>query len=165
VATSPDIVKPFTQALLPPVVDRLGDNRQDVRQAACNLMLEVLQVQLRRGHWGCAVWWVRTSAGTHHAAPPTPCVPWRMHALSPCQQVLRPEVMMERLGRFWAHKSWKVRHGLLQFVAEAISISGEGALALPRDEANWVLHRVIALVGDAERCVGGGWCCRRQEAC
>jgi hypothetical protein len=25
-------------------VDRLGDNRQDVRQAACNLLLELLQV-------------------------------------------------------------------------------------------------------------------------
>lgn len=27
-------------------IDRLGDNRQDVRQAACNLLLELLQVRV-----------------------------------------------------------------------------------------------------------------------
>jgi hypothetical protein len=32
-------------AMITPLqVERLGDNHQDVRQAACNLMLEVLQV-------------------------------------------------------------------------------------------------------------------------
>jgi len=40
-------VKPFINNLLPFVVERLSDNRQEVRQAACNLMLEVLQVRLR----------------------------------------------------------------------------------------------------------------------
>lgn len=60
---------------------------------------------------------------------------------------------MEKLGRFWGHKHWKVRHGLLQFVAEAVATSGETALVPPRDESAWVLHKAIALVGDPERCV------------
>ena len=68
-----------------------------------------------------------------------------------CHQVLRADVMMEKLSRFWTHKNWKVRHGLLQFVAEAISTTGEAALAIPRDDSNWVLNKVIQLVGDPER--------------
>lgn len=66
-------------------------------------------------------------------------------------QVLRADIMLEKLNRFWGHKNWKVRHGLLQFVAEAISTTGEPALAIPRDDSNWVLHKVIQLVGDQER--------------
>lgn len=66
-------------------------------------------------------------------------------------QVLRPDMMMEKLNRFWSHKNWKVRHGLLQFVAEAVSVTGEAALAIPKDDSNWVLHKVIQLVGDPER--------------
>lgn len=66
-------------------------------------------------------------------------------------QVLRPDIMMDKLGRFWGHKNWKVRHGLLQFVAEAVCSTGEAVLAIPRDDSNWVLHKVIQLVGDPER--------------
>eukprot|EP00775_Hariotina_reticulata_P009313 gene9313-9478_t len=77
-----DIIRPYIAALLPPVVERLGDNRQDVRQAACNLLLE-----------------------------------------------------------------------LLQFVAEAVSTTGEAALLPPKDESSWVLHKVIQLVGDPESAV------------
>jgi hypothetical protein len=66
-------------------------------------------------------------------------------------QVLRPEVMMDKLQRFWAHKAWKVRHGLLQFVAEAICSAGEAVLTIPKDDSGWVLHKVIQLVGDPER--------------
>eukprot|EP00878_Enallax_costatus_P031208 GHUV01034104.1.p1 GENE.GHUV01034104.1~~GHUV01034104.1.p1 ORF type:complete len:529 (+),score=166.68 GHUV01034104.1:627-2213(+) len=105
-----DVIRPYVSALLPHVVERLGDNRQEVRQAACNLLLELLQV-------------------------------------------LRPDVMMEKLSKLWSHKSWKVRHGLLQFVAEAVSTTGEAALVPPRDEDNWVLTYVIKLVGDPESAV------------
>jgi hypothetical protein len=95
----------------PRKVERLSDNRQEVRQAACNLMLEVLQCQ-----------------------------------------VLRPEVMNDRLSRFWAHKHWKVRHGLLQFVAEAVCMMGGAALAA-RDAAGpkTAVTQVIRLVEDPER--------------
>ncbi|GBF89721.1 hypothetical protein Rsub_02891 [Raphidocelis subcapitata] len=108
-----DGVKPFFTNLLPFVVERLSDNRQDVRQAACNLLLEVLQCQ-----------------------------------------VLRPEVMNDRLARFWAHKHWKVRHGLLQFVAEAVCMLGEAALA-SRDAADphAVISQIIKLVEDSESAV------------
>lgn len=62
-------------------------------------------------------------------------------------------MMMDKLSRFWGHKNWKVRHGLLQFVAEAVCHTGEAVLVIPRDDSNWVLHKVIQLVGDPERCV------------
>jgi hypothetical protein len=70
-------------------------------------------------------------------------------------QVLRADIMMDKLNRFWSHKNWKVRHGLLQFVAEAVCSAGEAVLAIPKDNSNWVLHKVIQLVGDPERWVGG----------
>ncbi|WIA20824.1 hypothetical protein OEZ85_005178 [Tetradesmus obliquus] len=105
-----DVIRPYVNALLPHVVERLSDNRQEVRQAACNMLLELLQV-------------------------------------------LRPDAMMDKLSRFWNHKHWKVRHGLLQFVAEAISCTGEAVLAPPRDESTWVLNKVIQLVGDPESAV------------
>lgn len=73
VVNSQDVVKPYIHGLLPPVVsvlplsnqwqahscqrhctasprvccpqiERLGDNKQDVRQAACDLLLDLLQV-------------------------------------------------------------------------------------------------------------------------
>jgi hypothetical protein len=73
VVNSQDLVKPYIHGLLPPVVsvlllsskgqgmptehpctaslrvscpqiERLGDNKQDVRQAACDLLLDLLQV-------------------------------------------------------------------------------------------------------------------------
>ncbi|KAI8476813.1 MAG: clasp N terminal-domain-containing protein [Monoraphidium minutum] len=108
-----DTIKPFVINLLPFVVERLSDHRQEVRQAACNLMLEVLQAQ-----------------------------------------VLRPDAMMERLSRFWAHKHWKVRHGLLQFVAEAVVMLGESALA-SRDsqDPKAVVGHVLRLVEDSESAV------------
>lgn len=88
-------------------IERLGDHRQDVRQAACNALLELLQV-------------------------------------------LRPDALMEKIARYWNHKSWKVRHGLLQFLAEAVCMVGEPVL-VAKDEANSVIHQVIRLVEDPER--------------
>eukprot|EP00879_Flechtneria_rotunda_P028200 GHRR01030288.1.p1 GENE.GHRR01030288.1~~GHRR01030288.1.p1 ORF type:complete len:136 (+),score=61.14 GHRR01030288.1:486-893(+) len=43
-ARNRDTIRPYTNALLPHVVERLSDNRQEVRQAACNLLLGLLQV-------------------------------------------------------------------------------------------------------------------------
>ncbi len=68
-------------------------------------------------------------------------------------QVLRPEQMIDRISRFWGHKHWKVRHGLLQFVAEAICLAGPSVLAPTRagDEKTSVTHQVIKLAEDPER--------------
>ena len=88
-------------------VERLGDARQEVRQAACNLLLELLQV-------------------------------------------FRADMLMDRLRKQWAHKNWKVRHGLLQFVAEAVCMIGEAALTC-KDEQYAVLHQIIKMVEDSER--------------
>lgn len=52
---------PLTSCLLPAVplkVERLGDNHQEVRQAACDVMLETLQVswQTQAAMRGLAAW-------------------------------------------------------------------------------------------------------------
>ena len=68
---------------------------------------------------------------------------------------------MDRLARFWAHKHWKVRHGLLQFVAEMVCMLGEQAVAArePHDPKA-VLNQVLRLVEDPERWVEAvGQCC------
>ncbi|GBF91808.1 hypothetical protein Rsub_04913 [Raphidocelis subcapitata] len=105
--------RPLYAKLLPSVVERLGDGHQDVRQAACNLMLEALQCH-----------------------------------------VLRPELTLAKLSRFWEHKSWKVRHGLLQFVAEAVCTLGEEALAArDPDHTRELIGHVVGLVEDPESAV------------
>jgi hypothetical protein len=70
--------------------------------------------------------------------------------------LLRPEITLDRLGRFWVHRNWKVRHGLLQFVAEAVCTLGDQALAArsgPGHTRELVDH-VLGLAEDPERCVG-----------
>jgi hypothetical protein len=150
-------------------VERLGDNHQDVRQAACNVMLEVLQVR-RSGAMRAATReaqavagaarWRLSQAAAPAASTPRPAVLTarapRPRPHSQCH-LLRPELTLDRLGRFWAHKNWKVRHGLLQFVAEAVCTLGEDALAArdPEHTRELVRH-VVALAEDPERCAGDG---------
>jgi hypothetical protein len=79
---------------------------------------------------------------------------------------MRPDVMNDRLARFWAHKHWKVRHGMLQFMAEAVCMLGDAALAT-RDDARGVLTQIVRLVEDPERCarpVSRGSSLRRPAA-
>jgi len=42
--------------------------------------------------------------------------------------VLRPDSVIPKLARFWTHRNWKVRHGLLQTMAEAVSKSIPGMI-------------------------------------
>ncbi len=42
---------------------------------------------------------------------------------------LRADQVLERLSKFWTHRAWKVRHGVLQTVAEAVSSGVPGILA------------------------------------
>jgi hypothetical protein len=66
--------RPLYAKLLPAVVERLGDGHQDVRQAACNLMLGALQV----GLWACGLWAgprARARARVVSRARLSPCPP------------------------------------------------------------------------------------------
>lgn len=91
-------------------VERLSDNKQEVRQAACNCMLLLLNV-------------------------------------------VRPDIIMDKLTRFWGHKHWKVRHGLLQFTAEGVCSKGAAVLVATRagDPTSSVVHQVVKLLEDPER--------------
>ena len=55
----------------PNQVERLGDGRQQVRQAACEVLLQLFST-------------------------------------------LRADHVLEKMAKFWTHKNWRVRHGILQ---------------------------------------------------
>jgi hypothetical protein len=102
---------------------------------------------------------------------PIPCPPHASPSLPPSlppqqSQVMRPEVMNDRLSRFWGHKHWKVRHGLLQFMAESVCMLGEAALAARdgADSRSAVLGQIIRLVEDPERWGAGLRRCARAPA-
>jgi hypothetical protein len=102
---------PTTAHTLSPIqhtqAERLSDAKQEVRQAACDLLLDLTRAY-------------------------------------------RPELVMERLRKCWTHKNWKVRHGVLQFVAEAIVVVGEPVLG-SREGPLAVLPHVIKLLEDPDR--------------
>jgi hypothetical protein len=79
-------------------VERLGDARQQVRQEACELLLNMFSS-------------------------------------------LSAEYVLERLSRFWTHRAWKVRHGILQTVAEAIS-SGTPSIFASKSQTTYLITQV-----------------------
>lgn len=70
--------------------------------------------------------------------------------------VLRPDSVIPKLARFWTHRNWKVRHGLLQTVAEAVSKSIPGmippsiakASSKEQEQVNYIITQVVNLVED-----------------
>ena len=60
---------------------------------------------------------------------------------------LKPEAVIPRLARFWTHRSWKVRHGVLQTLAEAVA-SGIPMLLNHKDQNNYIITQVVNLVED-----------------
>ena len=51
--------------------------------------------------------------------------------------------------RFWTHRSWKVRHGVLQTVAEAVASAIPGVLA-HKEQTNNIITQVVNLVEDPD---------------
>lgn len=39
-------------------------------------------------------------------------------------KALKPDVVLEKLNPLWQHKSWKVKHGLLEVIAEVGCVQG-----------------------------------------
>ena len=90
-------------------VERLGDARQQVRQEACELLLNIFSN-------------------------------------------MPPSFVLEKLARFWSHRAWKVRHGMLQTMAEAIASGVPGILG-SKDQTEYILTQVVNLVEDPNECV------------
>jgi hypothetical protein len=59
---------------------------------------------------------------------------------------LPAEYMLERLSRFWTHRAWKVRHGILQTVAEAIS-SGMPGIFASKTQTTYLITQVSKAIG------------------
>eukprot|EP00798_Chlamydomonas_sp_ICE-L_P002597 gene2597-30992_t len=102
-------VRAYTSSILPMVVGRLADARQQVRQEACDVLLSMLEA-------------------------------------------ITPSFVLEKMSRFWSHRHWKVRHGILQTVAEAVSRGTPGLLS-NKDQNSYLITQVINLVEDPNETV------------
>lgn len=64
-------------------------------------------------------------------------------------KVLRPEFVFEKVAPFWTHRNWKVKHGLLEAVAEAVATAGPSVLGT-KDQNNVALKQLIKMVADPD---------------
>ena len=54
-----------------------------------------------------------------------------------------------KLVRFWTHRAWKVRHGVLQTMAEAVASGGAAMMQGPKgDQSDYIITQVLNLVED-----------------
>ncbi|KAK9807883.1 hypothetical protein WJX72_012183 [[Myrmecia] bisecta] len=98
-------LKSHANALVPAVVEKLGDMKQAVRITAGQALLGLLST-------------------------------------------LGAAVVLERARAAWAHKNWRVRHGMVQSVTEALVQLGAGLLA-QRERDELVLQPVVTLLDDS----------------
>eukprot|EP00200_Dunaliella_tertiolecta_P007760 CAMPEP_0202389096 /NCGR_PEP_ID=MMETSP1127-20130417/81105_1 /ASSEMBLY_ACC=CAM_ASM_000462 /TAXON_ID=3047 /ORGANISM="Dunaliella tertiolecta, Strain CCMP1320" /LENGTH=266 /DNA_ID=CAMNT_0048990739 /DNA_START=32 /DNA_END=829 /DNA_ORIENTATION=- len=109
VKTESSTIKPYANAFVPLVVERLGDTRQQVRQDACELLLSMFST-------------------------------------------MGPQYLLQKMARFWNHRAWKVRHGVLQTVAEAIAAETPGILK-SKDQNEYIITQVVNLMEDPNEAV------------
>ncbi|GLI59247.1 hypothetical protein VaNZ11_001093 [Volvox africanus] len=67
-------------------------------------------------------------------------------------KTLKPELVLDKLAHLWNHKSWKVKQGLLEVLAEAVSGAGASFLG-DRDQNNAVLKQVVRMMEEPEMIV------------
>ncbi|KAJ9565008.1 hypothetical protein OSB04_000974 [Centaurea solstitialis] len=111
---SGDHFKLHFNALVPATVERLGDGKQPVRDAARRLLLTLMQQHF--------IWISETIASENLTRPPLLVV-----------QVSSPTLIVERAGsNAWTHKSWRVREEFARTVTSAISLFASTELPLQR---------------------------------
>ncbi|GIL71392.1 hypothetical protein Vretifemale_1954, partial [Volvox reticuliferus] len=75
-----------------------------------------------------------------------------LHLLTFLFKTLKPELILDKLAPLWNHKSWKVKQGLLEVLAEAVSTAGATFLG-DRDQNNAVLKQVVRMMEEPEMIV------------
>ncbi len=65
-------------------------------------------------------------------------------------QLHKPELVWSQLSPLWQHKNWKVKHGLLEVLAEAVKTSGSNVLLGNKDQYNSVLKQVVKMADDPD---------------
>ncbi|GLC37256.1 hypothetical protein PLESTB_001143100 [Pleodorina starrii] len=75
-----------------------------------------------------------------------------LHLLTALFKTLKPELVLDRLAPLWQHKSWKVKQGLLEVLAEVVSTSGASFLG-GRDQNNAVLKQIVRMMEEPEMIV------------
>lgn len=83
-----------------------------------------------------------------------------LHVLVSMFSSLRADFVWDKLSQHWPHKNWKVRHGLLEVLAEANIKLGTGALLTKDQGASPMVKQVIKLLDDNE-----GWVVDDQLSC
>lgn len=73
-----------------------------------------------------------------------------LHVLVSMFRSLRADFMWDKLSQHWSHKHWKVRHGLLEVVAEVAATLGAGALPAKDQGASPMVKQVVKMLDDNE---------------
>lgn len=58
-----------------------------------------------------------------------------------------PQYILQKMARFWNHRAWKVRHGVLQTVAEAIAAETPGIMK-NKEQNEYIITQVVNLMED-----------------
>ncbi|EFJ48812.1 CLIP-associating protein [Volvox carteri f. nagariensis] len=75
-----------------------------------------------------------------------------LHLLTSLFKALKPELVLEKLAHLWQHKSWKVKQGLLEVIAEVVSTAGASFLG-GRDQNNAVLKQIVRMMEEPDMIV------------
>ena len=57
------------------------------------------------------------------------------------------QFLLQKMARFWSHRAWKVRHGVVQTVGEAISSDTPGILQR-KEQNEYLITQVVNLMED-----------------
>ncbi|KAG2454961.1 hypothetical protein HYH02_000787 [Chlamydomonas schloesseri] len=76
-----------------------------------------------------------------------------LHVLVALFKALKPDVVLEKLNPLWQHKSWKVKHGLLEVIAEVASTGDVSTFISGRDQNNAVLKQIVRMMEEPDMTV------------
>ncbi|GER24978.1 CLIP-associating family protein [Striga asiatica] len=137
VVLSGDHFKLHFNALVPAVVERLGDAKQPVRDAARRLLLTLMEIHLL-----CRICFIPLAEV---------CCTFCLFAipeavLSYCPlSISSPTIIVERAGSYaWTHKSWRVREEFARTVTSASSLFASTELPLQRA----ILPPILQMLND-----------------
>ncbi|GFH07829.1 uncharacterized protein HaLaN_02689 [Haematococcus lacustris] len=57
--------------------------------------------------------------------------------------------MLEKIARYWTHRAWKVRHGIIQTITQLVVDNNTPLLGTP-EQSEYIINQVVNLVEDPE---------------
>ncbi|GFH08045.1 uncharacterized protein HaLaN_02944, partial [Haematococcus lacustris] len=62
---------------------------------------------------------------------------------------IKPAYMLEKIARYWTHRAWKVRHGIIQTITQLVVDNNTPLLGTP-EQSEYIINQVVNLVEDPE---------------